>query len=157
MGEGAGAALALGARLGFRVAETAFLTAGTAVLFLTAGDLLDASVLATGFALAVAAFGVLDGAAVPVLTKDLAGFLAGAAALAGTDFLAGTALAFTLGAGTFAATFAATFAVTFAITFAGTFEVTFLFKVFTSCLLAVLKGRSKPVAAEQQTIGIPVH
>ena len=153
MGEGAGAALALGARLGFRVAETAFLTAGTAVLFLTAGDLLDASVLATGFALAVAAFGVLDGAAVPVLTKDLAGFLAGAAALAGTDFLAGTALAFTLGAGTFAATFA----VTFAITFAGTFEVTFLFKVFTSCLLAVLKGRSKPVAAEQQTIGIPVH
>ncbi len=153
MGEGAGAALALGARLGFRVAETAFLTAGTAVLFLTAGDLLDARVLATGFALAVAAFGVLDGAAVPVLTKDLAGFLAGAAALAGTDFLAGTALAFTLGAGTFAATFA----VTFAITFAGTFEVTFLFKVFTSCLLAVLKGRSKPVAAEQQTIGIPVH
>ena len=153
MGEGAGAALALGAGLGFRVAETAFLAAGAAVLFLTAGDLLDASVLATGFVLAVAAFGVLDGAAVPVLTKDLTGFLAGAAALAGTDFLAGTALAFTLGAGTFAATFA----VTFAITFAGTFEVTFLFKVFTSCLLAVLKGRSKPVAAVQQTIGIPVH
>jgi hypothetical protein len=44
-----------------------------------------------------------------------------------------------------------------AVTFAGTFEVTFLFKVFTSCLLAVLKGRSKPVAAVQQTIGIPVH
>lgn len=153
MGEGAGAALALGARLGFKVAETAFLAAGAAVLFLTAGDLLDARVLATGFVLAEAAFGVLDGAAAPVLVKDLAGFLAGAAALAGTDFLAGTALAFTLGAGTFAATFA----VTFAITFAGTFEVTFLFKVFTSCLLAVLKGRSKPVAAEQQTIGIPVH
>lgn len=153
MGEGAGAALALGARLGFKVAETAFLAAGAAVLFLTAGDLLDARVLATGFVLAEAAFGVLDGAAAPVLVKDLAGFLAGAAALAGTDFLAGTALAFTLGAGTFAATFA----VTFAITFAGTFEVTFLFKVFTSCLLAVLKGRSKPVAAVQQTIGIPVH
>jgi hypothetical protein len=62
-------------------------------------------------------------------------------------------LAFTLGAVTFAVTFAAAFAVTFA----GTFEVTFLFKVFTSCLLAVLKGRSKPVAAVQQTIGIPVH
>lgn len=149
MGEGAGAALALGARLGFRVAETAFLATGAAVLFLTAGDLLDARAVETGFVLAEAAFGVLDGAAVPVLTKDLTGFLAGAAALAGTDFLAGTALAFTLGAGTFAATFA--------VTFAGTFEVTFLFKVFTSCLLAVLKGRSKPVAAVQQTIGIPVH
>jgi hypothetical protein len=122
-------------------------------LFLTAGDLLDARVLATGFVLAEAAFGVLDGAAAPVFTKDLTGFLAGAAALAGTDFLAGTALAFTLGAVTFAAAFVATFAVTFA----GTFEVTFLFKVFTSCLLAVLKGRSKPVAAVQQTIGIPVH
>lgn len=157
MGEGAGAALALGARLGFRVAETAFLATGAAVLFLTAGDLLDARVLATGFVLAEAAFGVLDGAAAPVLVKDLTGFLAGAAALAGTDFLAGTALAFTLGAVTFAAAFVATFAVTFVVTFAGTFEVTFLFKVFTSCLLAVLKDRSKPVAAVQQTIGIPVH
>ena len=149
MGEGAGAALALGAGLGFRVAETAFLAAGAAVLFLTAGDLLDARVVETGFVVTEAAFGVLDGAAVPVLTKDLAGFLAGAAALAGTDFLAGTTLAFTLGAVTFAVTFAAAFAVTFA--------GTFLFKVFTSCLLAVLKGRSKPVAAVQQTIGIPVH
>lgn len=145
MGEGAGAALALGAGLGFRFAETAFLAAGAAVLFLTAGDLLDARVVETGFVVTEAAFEVLDGAAVPVLTKDLAGFLAGAAALAGTDFLAGTALAFTLGVATFAATFA------------GTFEVTFLFKVFTSCLLAVLKGRSKPVAAVQQKIGIPVH
>jgi hypothetical protein len=141
--------LALGAGLGFRVAETAFLAAGAAVLFLTAGDLLDARVVETGFVVTEAAFGVLDGAAVPVLTKDLAGFLAGAAALAGTDFLAGTTLAFTLGAVTFAVTFAAAFAVTFA--------GTFLFKVFTSCLLAVLKGRSKPVAAVQQTIGIPVH
>jgi len=149
LGEGAGAALALGAGLGFRVAETAFLAAGAAVLFLTAGDLLDARVVETGFVVTEAAFGVLDGAAVPVLTKDLAGFLAGAAALAGTDFLAGTTLAFTLGAVTFAVTFAAAFAVTFA--------GTFLFKVFTSCLLAVLKGRSKPVAAVQQTIGIPVH